>query len=403
MRGIAAYSVLAAHAIDMTMGDTPLLTPVLGRAASQIAYFGMSTFFVLSGFVIHYNYIGSFTTQRFYDAVRRFFIARFARLYPLYALAILLNIYYVATPFFAGRPGAAAAYLTMTASWFNLEQLIYPPAWSISTEWFFYFVFALIAPGLWRTQKFSFWLLLALLIAAPLIFLLIYSERSTVYPVLTTLFWHDQAVSAAPDYWFWYYAPYVRIAEFLAGMLTSAVYLNWGSKVALGRRSCRFLELVACGWCLAVIAIGTIYSPNPFGPLASNFVFAPGLVGILIVAISEHSVVGRLLGSEPLVFAGEISYSVYIFQWWGKFLVLKWWDTMLAWWGKHVIHAVVVEPKIAFYGYLIAVGKIVAIALLTTGMAIASYYLYEWPTRRILRHVLTKLTSGFRKSAQPAA
>jgi peptidoglycan/LPS O-acetylase OafA/YrhL len=122
--GIAAYLVLIANAMANSMAGTPLTTPALDGISVQLAYFGMSVFFVLSGFVIHYNYIDAFKTRPFLDATRYFFAARFARLCPLYGLAILLNVLYQPTGTFLGRPGAAAAYLTRTASWFNLEQLI---------------------------------------------------------------------------------------------------------------------------------------------------------------------------------------------------------------------------------------------------------------------------------------
>ena len=50
----------------------------------------MSPFFVLSGFVIQYNYAGIFREERLSFAIRTFLVARFARLYPLYALSIIL-------------------------------------------------------------------------------------------------------------------------------------------------------------------------------------------------------------------------------------------------------------------------------------------------------------------------
>jgi hypothetical protein len=361
--------------MDMTMPGPPLRTPSLDGIAVQFAYFGMSAFFVLSGFVIHYNYIEAFKTLPYAQAARYFFAARFARLYPLYALAIVLNVLYSSSAIFGDRPGAALAYLTMTASWFNLEQLVYPPAWSISTEWYFYFVFALIAPIVWRARVNIFWLLSALL-AVPAMLLFIYSHRSALYPVLNALFWHDQSASAAPDYWFWYYAPYVRFGEFLIGMLASSVYLGSRGKFALGRRAIQALELAALGWCLSVIFIGGSYSRAPLGPLSSNFAFAPALVVVVLLSGREHSLLGGLLCSRVLMLAGDISYSVYIFQWWAKI----------------TMNGFFVEPESSFYGYYTVVSKIIAIAFVSTLMAYGSYHLFEWPTRRWLRSVLIKPT-----------
>jgi peptidoglycan/LPS O-acetylase OafA/YrhL len=50
----------------------------------------MSLFFVLSGFVIQYNYADIFLKERLPSATFKFIVARFARLYPLYVLSIIL-------------------------------------------------------------------------------------------------------------------------------------------------------------------------------------------------------------------------------------------------------------------------------------------------------------------------
>ena len=88
LRGVAAGSVLIAHALDVAFSYS-------GRhywepSSSRLSYFGMSLFFVLSGFVISYNYTPLFQKERPGVALWRFFVARFARLYPLYALSIVV-------------------------------------------------------------------------------------------------------------------------------------------------------------------------------------------------------------------------------------------------------------------------------------------------------------------------
>src|ERR1700691_5233202 len=53
---------------------------------------GMSLFFVLSGFVIHYNYRDLFLRRGMARALCEFVAARFARLYPLYVAFLLIAI-----------------------------------------------------------------------------------------------------------------------------------------------------------------------------------------------------------------------------------------------------------------------------------------------------------------------
>ena len=131
------------------------------ESSESVSAEGMSLFFVLSGFVIHYNYSEQLETQGGVGRID-FFIARVARLYPLflcclafdllhkYSYSQLPNSWWAVLPF----------YLTLTYSWIYLpfgdHALIYQfgqmpqVAWSISTEWFFYCIYPLICFGLMR-------------------------------------------------------------------------------------------------------------------------------------------------------------------------------------------------------------------------------------------------------------
>src|SRR5215467_9103842 len=84
LRFFAAFFILVGHGTRMMLKLTP--EPQLALAiASTFLEIGMELFFVLSGFVIHYNYadIGHDPTRR---NLAKFYIARLARIYPLYLL-----------------------------------------------------------------------------------------------------------------------------------------------------------------------------------------------------------------------------------------------------------------------------------------------------------------------------
>src|ERR1700691_4735717 len=109
---------------------------------------GMSLFFVLSGFVIHYNYRDLFLRHGFARAICEFSAARFARLYPLFLVFLVMAIA-------AEGPvpeRILGFFFTLTQSWWYTvyqDRLIinwlYPPSWSISTEMFFYAAYPAVA------------------------------------------------------------------------------------------------------------------------------------------------------------------------------------------------------------------------------------------------------------------
>jgi peptidoglycan/LPS O-acetylase OafA/YrhL len=370
-RGVAAYSVLIAHAIHSSfyIGGVSYF----GDFATRLAYFGMSLFFVLSGFVIHYNYAKSFASDGLGVAVRRFFAARFARLYPLYAVSILISLPHVPPPNFAGSVGTYLAYLTLTQSWFNVELAAFAPAWSISAEWFFYFAFVPLTFVLLR-------------IAQPLLILIIFSIGMTLTLIVVFFFfsaelgafaqrwfWLNATVSAGGWEWISYFSPYTRILEFVCGLLAAKAYSAIGPQRVLPMGAWLGI-IVGLAWCAAVIFIGKL-TFNRFLPnIQANIIFAPALAILILLSCVYRTPLSRLLSSWPLVFAGEISYSVYVWS----FAVL----------GLLVNNFASLAPSPeAFINSTI---KVMVCVALTTTFAYGSYLLIEAPSRRWIRAVLSR-------------
>src|ERR1700680_3751330 len=160
LRFIAAGTVLFSHGYfyillfqqnsSITAYNAPLVA---------LANVGMALFFVLSGFVIHYNYVASVSLP---GGVRAFFVARFARLYPLFLLVFLVCVI-DSFRYADGKVdilGPIPFFLTFTQSWWfwvfgeRVASEAYSDAtglmWSLSTEAFFYAIYPLLAPRLRR-------------------------------------------------------------------------------------------------------------------------------------------------------------------------------------------------------------------------------------------------------------
>ena len=112
LRFFAAACVVLAHGLPELVKYTapPLIhTLIIGSAAE-----GMTLFFVLSGFVIYYNYSETIGSR---SGLLDFFIARVARLYPLFAICLAYDFLrsFGFNQFPVSHAPAIPFYLTLTS------------------------------------------------------------------------------------------------------------------------------------------------------------------------------------------------------------------------------------------------------------------------------------------------
>ena len=120
----------------------------------------VSLFFVLSGFILAYNYLDE--QGRFIGTARDFYRARFARIYPIYLLALALDIPLFVRLLSQAEPAApptevariCASTLTLTQSWLEGGRPVWNTmAWTLSAEAFFYALFPFL--GVWLARQSS--------------------------------------------------------------------------------------------------------------------------------------------------------------------------------------------------------------------------------------------------------
>src|SRR4051812_3207203 len=164
LRYIAALTVLLSHTSHILPHDQfPRYTSIMGN----LWLIGMPLFFVLSGFLMTYNYTEQFQKSWFLTTWK-FYAARVARIYPVYLIALFLSLGFMGAFFHELRDRPFEVYrgmgrvLTLTQSWDNymlFEGHIQPRpiayaylgvGWSVSVEAFFYVLFpfmVLLLPG----------------------------------------------------------------------------------------------------------------------------------------------------------------------------------------------------------------------------------------------------------------
>lgn len=292
LRFIAAASVVVYH-----YGPDTILYSLL-PSILKIGPLLVTFFFVLSGFVIAIANMGKQSSSA------KFYVNRFARIFPIYALALVF--YTLVT---GGDFGSKYFFLplTMLQAWIPGYALIgNAPSWSISVEVFFY----LVAPALiiLLNKKNSAtpysWLALSLAFLAATLamnYILIQPPIYTGYPSAS----HDLV----------YYSPWVHFASLLLGFAGGAVYKTVGIKTKLSSFSKLGLFtislLITNGlWVLAMMYTGY------FGLVVaySSSYFALPFLAVIYTSALANNILVRAPMMSFLVLLGESSYSLYILQ-----------------------------------------------------------------------------------------
>ncbi|HMN75630.1 MAG TPA: acyltransferase [Burkholderiaceae bacterium] len=289
LRGVAAVLVLLYHFRDVT--------PSVGQAIdSHTVFFSdgriwVDFFFILSGFILSHVYGAAMSAKGVkVHATRRFYLARFARIYPLHfatllaMIAVELSAYVlrpeIADAFASDRKswGSILQHLTLTHAWLTMDRLEWNvPSWSISTEAFAYLAF----PLLLLLSDHGRWAVRALLpIAAMTIYVHTFANFSDI---------GDQQ-------------PLARcMAGFIAGMLLHRLWRQRRARVA---SVATLLQVAAMAVAIAALHLGW-----------SQAVILFALALLILSTADDRGPVARVLMSPPLLLLGTLSYSLYMTHW----------------------------------------------------------------------------------------
>ncbi len=369
LRYVAAVTVAVGH------GSLALRHDWVAQLVAQISSIGMTLFFILSGFVLWLNYAESFKSKALSIALREFAIARFARLYPMYAIVVLVVVGWLVIRRGATVPSLGFI-LTMTQAWFpvlngTMLVAVVPSLqhlWSISVELFFYLLFPLVC-------------LLLNSLARPRTAIVFAAINLIVFAIAIQVFFQygaDFLQAVVPSLtensmqWLTYYAPYLHISQFLAGCFVAMVYMK------LAATPVRRGEGRAAAFLFWVSAVGLAMSPVAlfFQPMLPAYHLHIELVvrlaevaffSVILLAASRYGLV-RFLSWRWMIIGGECSYSVYLLH---PFLI------RIAMIGKSE------TPALSEFALRLClfVGVVTAIAWI-------AYSVVEAPSRAWLRRVL---------------
>jgi peptidoglycan/LPS O-acetylase OafA/YrhL len=314
LRFFAAFFVFVGHATPMMLKFTPSPQFVI-NVTSCLIEVGMELFFVLSGFVIHYNYadVGRHPHSQ---NLARFYIARFARIYPLYVLFLALQ-----HVLHGGDLRATAFFLGMTQSWVFvllggvplLGHLSAAHTWSISTEWFFYCLYPVVAWLIAMTRhRLTAALLLVVLALLGLILVVFLFSHNQEINAFAQAVWGPPGVA----FWGWLLAisPVGRLPPFLIGVATAHIFMTrYGRPVSESERRLGIVLLTLALAC-AISMCGAQSVGSRYVSSFALFVYSLSIAVIIFCCARYPSLFSRILSAPLLIACGDASYSIYMFH-----------------------------------------------------------------------------------------
>lgn len=314
-------------------------------------------FFVLSGFILTYSYYEENGRSGLKTTRREFWIARIARIYPVYALALaILIIPYIYGAFvsnvipvwrFVG--GSVCVPLLLQAWVPPIAWEWNTPAWSLSVEAFFYAVFPLFLARL-RNRKFS----TKTLIFSSMVFLAAFElwKRSAGIS-----FVNAETSRPSNTYLFFNAFPLFHLPAFLVGIGAGRIFLSEHWKMRI------FSNKMFLSVCVLVFFIFSLHERIP-SVFLSSLVSIPLFAFMIISAANSGGAIRNVLVHPWLVILGEASYGIYILHVPMAFWIERGWGGLFGPSARH--------PQAYFACYL---GLLLVSCIL-------SYLYFERPARR---------------------
>ena len=309
LRAVAAVWVLVHHLSFLPVtGYAAWFGPVAPLLAA--GPLGVDLFFALSGFLLARSYLDRWRGAPGPRQALGFVWARLARVWPLYAVVVVLVGLWCAARAVLGSDGVVTwqgaqpgldplswlRQLTMTQMWDSpgIDGVSFVlPAWSISAEWAAYLAFPLLAAAAWFVRGWPRPVLavLAVLAAMP-----------------TAVFAVQGALHGAFE-GFWA----VRlVAGFTAGVLTWLVVRRVPRNRTVSRWAHRVLVLALAEIALVVYWAATAPATAAVSADARIFLAVPMLPVLLGALALTDGPVARVLGTPRLRHGGRISYALYL-------------------------------------------------------------------------------------------
>jgi peptidoglycan/LPS O-acetylase OafA/YrhL len=346
LRSFAAVNIVLFHFSNPDWFGP--LAPVINAGYASVSFF-----ILLSGFVLGYNYnararAGELETKRFYEA-------RFTRLYPIYLLSLILAFKLLPIEWGSHThpmfwTGVVLSPLLLQGWIPEIATFLNTPAWTMSSEAFYYVLFPWMAR--WKKpERTSVHLakmgIVWLLGLVPGTLYLIYNPDGLTH---IDRFSYGKWLQALK------YTPIPHLASFIFGVLLAEL------DEVVPRMGMRRLVVGLFGF-VSTFIILTQAHRLPYALLHDGF-FMP-FFGCIVIGLAGINPLSKLFGLAPLVFVGEASYCLYL-------LHFNLWNMIH---DSHVLNRLGLARFDPWISYVLLIG-----------LALLALHFIEKPAQRILRN-----------------
>jgi peptidoglycan/LPS O-acetylase OafA/YrhL len=297
MRAIAALNIVFFHFSDPKLFGP--FAPVVDNG-----YVSVSFFLLLSGFVLAYNYRERADAGKM-DA-RKFWLARFSRIYPVYLFSLIISLGMLAQEYHVQTRGHFYLGLVLTPlllqGWDPLLSTFWnTPAWTLTTDVLFYAIFPFVItwgvlrrrlrrPGSILLAMFGFWMLGMVL---PSLYMWLHPDGD----------FHIDRYSSGTWLRALKFGPIQHIPSFLFGIALAAL-----NDLLPERDRKRVL--------LGLVGFASAYAILYFGDRMPYVFMHDGLLmpiyGAIILGLAGRNFLTKIFSILPLLAIGEASYCLYI-------------------------------------------------------------------------------------------
>lgn len=274
------------------------------RGIFKEMYTGVTVFFVLSGFLICYNY---YDTIKFNSQfLKNFYIKRFARIFPLYFILVTAHYFY---HWSTGKEIFAEYFFNVTLLKGFFKNYLYTgieQAWSLTTEETFYLLVPVIFFAIRRNLIV---LSIVLLYLAGIVLEMNFSKISWYG------FFHDLSFT----FWITFFG---RCFEFFVGIQLALIVKKQYTGRAHETRNIGYRYTIGGSvyifFCLVLLYFNAIYfdlpqgSRNGYGIFINNLILPIGIAIFFYGLISESTILKKILSSSLFRLLGRSSYAFYL-------------------------------------------------------------------------------------------